>query len=66
MTTKTFEEELAEAEKENKDEKFAFAKPETGANTSIQPNDPKNPNGNTGGGDKTNGQTTHPSGRTQK
>jgi len=65
MTTKTFEEEVAEAEKESKDEKFVFGKPDTGSNTAIQPNDPNNPNGNTGGGDKTNGQTTHPSGRTQ-
>lgn len=63
MTTKTFEEELAEAAKEAKDENFAFKKPETGSNTSVQPNDPNNPNGNTGNGDKTPGQTTNPSGR---
>jgi len=65
MTTKTFEEEQAEAEKEDK-EGFVFGKPETGSNTAIQPNDPNNPNGDDKGGDKTNGQTTNPSGRTPK
>ena len=38
MTTKTFEEELAEAEKENKKENFAFAKKEDGDRASAQPN----------------------------
>lgn len=38
MTTKTFEEEVAEAEKEAEDDDFVFAKTETGDRTSLQPN----------------------------
>lgn len=59
MTTKTFEEELAEADKESKDEKFAFAKQGSGDRSSLQPNDPNGPEGQ----NQQKGQTTNPSGR---
>jgi len=59
MTTKTFEEEKAEAKKENDEEDFVFAKPETGDRASVQPNDPNGPEGQ----NDVPGQTTNPSGR---
>lgn len=59
MTTKTFEEEQAEAEKEAKKEDFVFKKPETGDRASVQPNDPDDPKGQ----NQVPGQTTNPSGR---
>lgn len=59
MTTKTFEEEQAEAEKEAKDEKFVFAKQGSGDRASLQPNDPNDPQGQ----NDVSGQTTNPSGR---
>lgn len=60
LTSKTFEEEVAEAEKEPDD--FVFAKPETGDRASLQPNSPDGPAGK----NKSSGQTTNPSGRTAK
>lgn len=66
LTTKTFDEELKEAEKEQKDENFVFSKPATGSQAPVQPNDPNNPNGGDTGGGKPKGQTTNPSGRTPK
>jgi hypothetical protein len=63
LTTKTFEEEVEEAEKEDTED-FVFGKPKTPDQAPVQPNDPNNPNKGEGG--KPKGQTTHPSGRTQK
>lgn len=59
MTTKTFEEEVAEAKAENGKEDFVFAKPETGDRSSLQPNDPNDPKGQ----NNVPGKTTNPSGR---
>jgi len=59
MTTKTFEEEVAEAEKEAEDEKFVFAKQGDGDRAATQPNDPNDPEGQ----NDVPGQTTNPSGR---
>lgn len=59
MTTKTFEEEIAEAEKEAKIENFVFAKKEDGDRAALQPNNPNDP----AGVNKVDGQTTNPSGR---
>jgi len=59
MTTKTYEEEVAEAKKESEDDDFVFGKPDTGDRTSLQPNDPEDVKGE----NKVPGQTTNPSGR---
>lgn len=59
MTTKTFEEELAEAEKEAENEEFVFAKQGDGDRAATQPNDPNDPEGQ----NRVPGQTTNPSGR---
>ena len=59
MTTKTYEEELAEAEEEAKNEKFVFAKQGDGDRAATQPNDPNDPEGR----NRVPGQTTNPSGR---
>lgn len=59
MTTKTFEEEVAEAKKEDEEEDFVFGKPDTGDRSSLQPNDPDSPEGQ----NDVPGQTTNPSGR---
>lgn len=59
MTTKTFEEEVAEAEKEAEDEEFVFAKQGDGDRAATQPNDEEDPDGQ----NQVPGQTTNPSGR---
>jgi|TARA_Y100000034_G_C6910601_1_gene424819 hypothetical protein len=59
MTTKTFEEEIAEAEKEAENEDFVFAKKKDGDRAALQPNDPNDPDGE----NNVPGQTTNPSGR---
>ena len=66
LTTKTFEEEVKEAEKEQSEEKFVFSKPSTGDQSPTQPNNPNDPNAGEAGGGKPKGQTTNPSGRTPK
>lgn len=57
MTTKTFEEEVAEAEKEAKDEKFVFAKADNADRASSQ----ENANGNPAA-ENLPGQNTNPNG----
>jgi hypothetical protein len=59
MTTKTFEEEVAEAEKEANIERFVFAKKDSGDRAALQPNNPNDPRGQ----NDVPGQTTNPSGR---
>jgi len=59
MTTKTFEEEVAEAKKEADSEEFVFAKQGDGDRAATQPNDPDDPEGE----NQVPGQTTNPSGR---
>ena len=59
MTTKTFEEEIAEAEKEADDDDFVFAKQGDGDRAAIQPNDEDDPDGQ----NRVQGQSTNPSGR---
>lgn len=58
MTTKTFEEEVAEAKAEDKDD-FVFRKQSDGDRSSVQPNDPDGPQGE----NRVPGQGTNPSGR---
>lgn len=59
MTSRTFEEEVAEAENENEDEDFVFAPKKEGDRAATQPNDPNDPAGQ----NQVPGQTTNPSGR---
>lgn len=59
MTTKTFEEEVEEAEEEAEKDDFVFAKKGDGDMAALQPNDPDDPEGQ----NRVPGQGTNPSGR---
>jgi hypothetical protein len=60
LTTKTYEEEVAEAKKEDGNDAFPFPKQGNGSSTQVQPNDPNAPKGQP----TVPGQGTNPSGRT--